>query len=106
MIIKGLLDAMDVAHHDKNGILFDRIKTVILSLASSSSSDKEIRSEDLILLITEIIAKILNPRLDKKIQVVYKKCYFICSKTAAESKDEKLEKFVRTTNKELMKSYL
>jgi len=37
-LIKGLLKGLQVAHQDKNTILFDRIKTVLTMLAKGSQN--------------------------------------------------------------------
>ena len=39
-IIKGLLKAFQVAHQDKNTILFDRIKVVITNMAKGTHANK------------------------------------------------------------------
>ena len=40
-IVQGLLKALQVAHSDKNTVLFDRIKSVISIMAKGQQEDKE-----------------------------------------------------------------
>ena len=62
-LIKGLLKALQVAHADKNTILFDRIKSVLTMIAKggvkkSRSDDEEsgVANKDSKILMTEVMA--------------------------------------------------
>ena len=67
-IIKGLLKALQVAHADKNTMLFDRIKSVISILAKGTHAaednalededDQELKSNKII--VTEIMNLLLK----------------------------------------------
>lgn len=61
-------------------------------------------NEDRILLFTEIMSKILNPKIDKKISSIYKTCFFFLSRTFRA--DESMRKFVKSSFKQLLISYL
>lgn len=65
-LIKGLLKALQVAHQDKNTILFDRIKTV-LTMLSRNTQTSQINSEEIKnskILMTEVVALVLKPTKD------------------------------------------
>ena len=110
VITKGLLDAMAVAHTDKSHVLFDKIKSVSLTLAkeTKSGADGEEADENekrhKTMLFTEILAKILNPKIDSKVSSVYKTAFFYVIKSLKEDKDFK--KLIRSSYKELLRCYL
>lgn len=107
-LIKGLLKALQVAHQDKNTILFDRIKTV-LTMISKSTQTSVVSTEDIKnskILMTEVVALVLKPTKDKKMHQAYVDCFISLSKQFSQSKDDKLQKFVTFTYKELLKKFL
>lgn len=108
IITKGLLDAMAVAHHDKSTVLFDKIKTVIVTMAKETKSiegesDENDKSHKTIL-FTEILSKILNPKLDPKVSSVYRTAFFYVIKSLKDNKDFK--KLIKSSYKELLRCYL
>ena len=108
IITKGLLDAMAVAHYDKSSVLFDKIKTVIVTMAketkSSEDGDTDNEKSHKTILFTEILTKILNPKLDSKVTSVYRTAFFYIIKSLKEDKD--FRKLIRSSYKELLKCYL
>lgn len=110
IITKGLLDAMAVAHTDKSNVLFDKIKAVIITLAKETKSGADGEEADesekrhKTILFTEILAKILNPKLDSKVSSVYRTAFFYVIKSLKEDKDFK--KLIRSSYKELLRCYL
>ena len=68
-LIKGLLKALQVAHHDSNTILFDRVKTVLIGIArggNNKSEYSEQENKDSKILMTEVMALVLKPTKDQK----------------------------------------
>ena len=66
-LIKGLLKALQVAHHDSNTILFDRVKTVLISIARGGNKEgeqNEQENKDSKILMTEVMALVLKPTKD------------------------------------------
>ncbi len=108
IITKGLLDAMAVAHYDKSSTLFDKIKTVIVTMAKetgpSDEKDGEEEKNSKTILFTEILTKILNPKLDSKVTSVYRTAFFYVIKSLKE--DKEFRKLIRSSYKELLKCYL
>jgi hypothetical protein len=107
-LIKGLLKSLQVAHSDKNTILFDRIKTVLTQLSKSSQS-AQINTGDIAdakILMTEVVALVLKPTKDTKMHLAYVDCFISLSKQFSQSEDIKLQKFLTFTYKELLKKYL
>lgn len=107
IIVKGLLDSLAVAHEDRSYVLFDKIKTVILALAKQSKSSLKHSEDDshaITILFTEIIHKILNPKIDPKVSSVYRTAFFYLVKVLKE--DKEFRKFIKSTYKELLKCYL
>lgn len=67
MIIQGLLKALDIADKDKNTMLFERIKKIIIQIAKEgkkvkydASIVKGQDSDPRVMLFTEIISKIVK----------------------------------------------
>mmetsp|Transcript_18132 Transcript_18132/g.30976 ORF Transcript_18132/g.30976 Transcript_18132/m.30976 type:complete len:332 (-) Transcript_18132:50-1045(-) len=117
LIIKGLLKALQVAHLDKNTILFERIKTVLTLIARGGSSqingegqqDEEERAElnkERKMLMTEVVALVLKPTKDQKMHQAYQDCLVALTKLFGDSKDKQLKKFVALTYKELFSKFL
>ena len=107
VIIKGLLDSLAVAHEDRSYVLFDKIKSVILTMAKQSKGSLKKTQEDsqaITILFTEIIQKIINPKIDPKVSSVYKAAFFYLVKTLKQ--DKEFKKFIKSTYKELLKCYL
>lgn len=110
IITKGLLDAMAVAHNDRSNVLFDKIKAVIITMAKetkSTSASGEISEEEKqgkTILFTEILTKVLNPKLDQKVSSVYRTAFFYVIKSLKEDKD--FRKLIRSSYKELLRCYL
>ena len=52
------------------------------------------------MLFTEILGKMLNPKIDKKLSQVY--CD-VCSAMSKSNKNEKLKKFIKGNFKEMLK---
>lgn len=110
IITKGLLDAMAIAHQDRSDVLFDKIKTVIITMAKETKvaadgeqlSDEEKQGKTI--LFTEILTKILNPKLDPKVSSVYRAAFFYVIKSLKEDKD--FRKLIRSSYKELLRCYL
>lgn len=71
-LIKGLLKALQIAHADKNTILFDRIKSVLTMIArgsaqkTESSTNDANANKDSKILMTEVMALVLKPTKDAK----------------------------------------
>jgi hypothetical protein len=68
-LIKGLLKGLQIAHQDKNTILFDRIKTVLTMMARGSQTASNIEHasiKDHKILLTEVVALVLKPTKDAK----------------------------------------
>jgi len=110
-LIKGLLKSLQVAHADKNTILFDRIKTVLTLIARGNNSNQaagseEAQNKDSKLLITEVMALVLKPTKDAKMHMAYVDCFISLTKHFSESNDPKMVKFVSFTYKELLKKFL
>jgi len=110
IITKGLLDAMAVAHTDKSNVLFDKIKAVIVTMAKETknttgdNSSSNIDKSDKTILFTEILSKILNPKIDPKLSSVYRTAFFYIIKSLKDDKDFK--KLIRSPYKELLRCYL
>ena len=88
-IIKGLLDSLAVAHEDRSYVLFDKIKSVILSLAKLNKGGLQQSSNDaqtVTILFTEIIQKMLNPKIDPKVSSVYRAAFFYVAKNLKHGK--------------------
>jgi len=115
-IIKGLLKALQVAHADKNTVLFDRIKSVLSQIARGSGkqsqddagtqSQAKEGDKDSKLLMTEVMGLVLKPTKDKQMHQAYTDCFFTLTKQFCDSNDKQLIKFVAFTYQELMKKYL
>ena len=96
-----LLKALQVAHSDKNTILFERIKTVLTLIARGNSSAEgeaqeeskgttnEIRlnkeemaaqNKDRKLLMTEVVGLVLKPTKDAKMHQAYIDCFVTLTK--------------------------
>lgn len=109
IITRGLLDAMAVAHRDKCEVLFEKIRTIIVTMAKETklTDNEEINQTEKnnkVILFTEILTKILNPKFDAKVSSVYRSAFFFVIKSLKEDKDFK--KLVRSSYKELLKCYL
>jgi len=67
-LIKGLLKSLQVAHQDKNTILFDRIKSVLTLIArgTSQTTQGEQGMKDSKILMTEVMSLVLKPTKDQK----------------------------------------
>lgn len=110
IITKGLLDAMAIAHTDKSDVLFDKIKAVIVTMAKETKGANtggevdENEKNHKTILFTEILTKILNPKLDAKVSSVYRTAFFYVIKSLKEDKD--FRKLIRSSYKELLKCYL
>ena len=108
-LIKGLLKALQVAHADKNTILFDRIKSVLTLLARSggvSGGEGKESSKESKLLLTEVMALVLKPTKDQKMHQAYIDCFISLTKYFSQSEDLKMVKFVSFTYKELLQKFL
>ena len=109
-LIKGLLKALQVAHSDKNMILFDRIKSVLTMIAKGGVQQSEDTSEnankDSKILMTEVMALVLKPTKDAKMHQAYVDCFITLTKHFSDSNDAQLVKFVGITYKELLKKFL
>lgn len=107
IITKGLLDAMAVAHNDKSTVLFDKIKMVIVTMAKETKGiddNSEDSKNNKTILFTEILTKILNPKLDPKVSSVYRTAFFFIIKSLKE--DKEFKKLIRSSYKELLRWYL
>ncbi|CDW74667.1 UNKNOWN [Stylonychia lemnae] len=117
-LIKGLLKAMQVAHADKNVILFERIKSVISIMAKGSQQkgdengkdkdenegDENIKSNKIIM--TEIMSLLLKQNKDQQMQKAYTDTFMFLTKYFYQSNSQKLQKFLIFTYKELLKTFL
>lgn len=86
-LIKGLLRALQVAHADKNTVLFDRVKTVLTNLArgsqfQSSGDTDAVQDEgkDRKILMTEVVGLVLKPTKDAKMHQAYVDCFLTLTK--------------------------
>ena len=108
IITKGLLDAMAVAHYDKSSTLFEKLKKVIVTMAKETKAtegeDDVDEKNHKTILFTEILTKILNPKMDAKVTSVYRTAFFYIIKSLKEDKD--FRKLIRSSYKELLKCYL
>lgn len=110
IITRGLLDAMAVAHKDKSEVLFEKIRHIIVTMAKGSkatsdeNNDEESEKNNKTILFTEILSKILNPKIDSKVSRVYRTAFFYVIKSLKEEKGFK--KLIRSSYKELLKCYL
>lgn len=110
IITRGLLDAMAVAHKDKSEVLFEKIRHIIVTMAKGTKANSDDNNEDendknhKTILFTEILAKILNPKIDTKVSRVYRTAFFYVIKSLKEEKGFK--KLIRSSYKELLKCYL
>ena len=104
-LMKGLLKSLQVAHQDKNTILFDRIKTVLSMLAKGGAQQQPVSDDkDSKMLLTEVMALVLKPTKDQKMHNAYVDVFI--SLTKQFSADPKTAKFVSFTYKELFKKFL
>ena len=116
-IIKGLLKGLQVAHADKNTILFERIKTVISMMArgpqgqskladdSDGEEDGESIKESKIVM-TELMGQLLKTGKDQQMVKAYQDCFLLLTKTYYQSGNRKLVKFLAFTYRELLKTFL
>ena len=108
-IIKGLLNALNIAHKDNNAVLFSRIKSVLSLMARGTSSHGQVSSHELKdckLLLTEVMGLVLRPTKDRSMHQAYMDCFFTISKQFSDSEDKQLVKFVAFTYKQLIMKYL
>lgn len=130
-LIKGLLKTLQVAHQDKHTILFDRIKTILATMAKSQAGQKgaskdksdgnmeEGKAEEdeensgakeSEILLTEMMGLLLRPCKDEKLLKTYVDCFIVLTKHLYESslddQDGPLFKFLVFTFKELLKKLL
>eukprot|EP00347_Sterkiella_histriomuscorum_P021443 403333957 len=118
-LIKGLLKGLQVAHQDKNTILFERIKSVIAIMAKGQSGngndqaqksngddegDESIKSNKIIM--TEIMSLLLKQNKDQQMQKAYTDCFLFLTKYFYQSGNKRLIKFLVFTYKELLKTFL
>ena len=106
VITRGLLDAMAVAHRDKSEVLFEKIRHIIVTMAKGTKgptddhNEEENEKNNKTILFTEILAKILNPKIDAKVSRVYRTAFFYVIKSLKEEKGFK--KLIRSSYKELL----
>lgn len=117
-LIKGLLKALQVAHSDKNTILFDRIKTVLTLIARGNvsqengeeskavSDETEETLKDKKILMTEVMSLVLKPTKDSKMHQAYIDCFISLTKHFSDSSNKQIVKYVVFTYKELLSKYL
>jgi len=96
-VIKQLLKALQVAHADKNTILFERIKTVLALIARGNTSSQEeskgtsapvklskeemsAQNKDRKILMTEVVGLVLKPTKDAKMHQAYIDCFVALTK--------------------------
>lgn len=96
-IIKGLLKALQVAHSDRNMILFERLKTVISMMSRGGSTtnvafqnegcehDGEDAEEEGIkenkIVMTELMGQLLKQGKDQQMLKAYQECFLLLTKT-------------------------
>lgn len=123
-IIKGLLKGLQVAHSDRNAILFERIKTVISMMAKGPQTggtqkiplaEDEVESGDADdvdgikenkIVMTELMSQLLKSGKDQLMLKAYQECFLLLTKTYYQSGNDKLVKFLAFTYKELLKTFL
>jgi hypothetical protein len=67
-LTKGLLKALQVAHSDKNTVLFDRIKSVMSLMGKGASiNDVQKENKDAKILLQEVVSLALKPTKDGKL---------------------------------------
>jgi len=110
-VIKGLLKGLQVAHSDRNAILFERIKAVISMMAKGHRRNHEEEEEDSGLkankiLMTELVSLLLKQSRDAQLQKAYADCFLFLTRYFYQSGSKKLAKFLVFTYKELLKTFL
>lgn len=109
-----MLKGLQVAHTDRNGILFERIKTVISMMARGpQQSQTGLQDEgeeggikENKIVMTELLSQLLKHSKDQQMQKAYQDCFLLLTKTYYQSGNPKLVKFLAFTYKELLKQYL
>lgn len=114
-IIKGLLKGLQVAHTDRNTILFERIKTVISMMArgpqqalvgeGEEASDDSIKENKIVM--TELMTQLLKNSKDQQMLKAYQDCFLLLTKTYYQAQsNQPLQRFLAFTYKELLKNFL
>jgi len=73
-----------------------------MTLASKTCNSDE-NEQDKIVLFTEILGKMLNPKINKKLSSVYQE---VCSTMSKSNKSAKLTKFIKSNFKNILKQFL
>lgn len=107
-LIQGLLKGLTTAQNDNNTILFDRIKTVLASIAKqSSNSTEEHKASDgkeCKMLLTEMMTMLLRTQKDQALSKAYADSFVVLTKLFWEDPSQK--EFITFTYKELLKKLL
>lgn len=108
-LIQGLLKALTAAHGDKHTILFDRVKSVLASLAKQASSPEESKTQEkggkeCKILMTEMMSMLLKQHKDASLSKAYSDSFIVLTKHFWE--DSTQREFLVFTYKELLKKFL
>lgn len=90
-VIKGLLKGLQVAHTDRNMILFERIKTVISMMArgpqqqyettASAVNEEDDGIKENKIVMTELMSQLLKQSKDPQMLKAYIECFLLLTKT-------------------------
>ncbi len=116
-IIKGLLKGLQIAHQDRNMILFERIKTVISMMARGQQGQTKIANQtdedeegagikENKIVMTELMNQLVKASKDQQMVKAYQECFYLLTKTYYQSGNKQLVKFLAFTYKELLKTFL
>lgn len=93
-LIRGLLKGLSAAHIDKHQILFERIKSVLASMAkqgqtpnAQSASESGEGSSETKSLLAEVSKLILKPQKEPAMQKAYADCFLLLTKHYYDSGD-------------------
>ena len=75
---------------------------MLVKLANKASQEEE-ATEEKTILFTEVMSKLINPKIDDKIRNAYRTCFFYFTKSF--SGNPQMKKVVVATYKELFKQY-
>lgn len=117
------MKGLQVAHTDRNTILFERIKTVISMMAKGPQQQQQVNGaaaqdsenegegsgagiKENKIVMTELMGQLLRHSKDQQMQKAYVDCFLLLTKTYYQSGNPRLMKFLAFTYKELLKTYL
>lgn len=107
-LIQGLLKGLNSAQNDNHTILFDRIKSVLGSIAKQSShaaeEQKSSDGKECQILLTEMMTMLLRTQKDQALCKAYADSFVVLTKQFWE--DASQREFITFTYKELLKKFL